>query len=290
VIVGVDLRDRSVHTVLADEEGRVMKRDRRPVTIHALTESLRAVDAQRATAFGIATRHPLASSTQDTLADAVTAIGGARPPRIVRHGAAVALAEQWSGAARGMKHVVALNVDDVVDAGIVVDGRLFAGAHGDAGIAAWLALHPVEREDYRRMGCLEAEIGAPGIVRRLIWRIKAGDESRVLEMAGGDFTAITIEHIFAGARAGDGVSLSIVRDTVRFLGMGVSNLVATVDPEVAVLSGIVADAADLLLESCRTELARRLPSSAAARLQVLAGTLGRDAAALGAARAAMLAA
>ena len=53
---------------------------------------------------------------------------------------------------------------------------------------AWLALNPVEREDYRKIGCLEAEVAAAGIVRRLIWRIKAGDRSRVADAVGGDLS------------------------------------------------------------------------------------------------------
>ena len=67
--------------------------------------------------------------------------------------------------------------------GIVRDG-----ARGDRRAAAarasvaWLALNPVEREDYRKIGCLEAEVAAAGIVRRLIWRIKAGDRSRVQDI------------------------------------------------------------------------------------------------------------
>lgn len=32
-----------------------------------------------------------------------------------------------------------------------------------------------------------AERRTAGIVRRLVWRIKFGDRSRVLDMAGGDF-------------------------------------------------------------------------------------------------------
>ena len=56
---------------------------------------------------------------------------------------------------------------------------------------AWLALNPVEREDYRKIGCLEAEVAAAGIVRRLIWRIKAGDRSQVADAVGGDFSGIT---------------------------------------------------------------------------------------------------
>ena len=61
------------------------------------------------------------------------------------------------------------------------------------------------------------------------------------------------------ARDGDGVSISVMRDTAKYLGMAAANLVIVADPEMLVLGGIMATAADLLLEPVRTELARRLP-------------------------------
>ena len=153
-------------------------------------------------------------------------------------------------------------------AGLIIDGRPFEGAHGVAGVASWMALNPVEREDYRRFGCLEAEIGAAGIVRRLVWRIKSGDESRVLGMAGGDIAAITLQQIFDAARAGDGVSISVVRDTARYIGMAVANLVVITDPNMVILGGLIADAADQLLQPSRAEA---LPARAPDHLGVADG-------------------
>jgi predicted NBD/HSP70 family sugar kinase len=166
----------------------------------------------------------------------------------------------------------------------VIDGVPFEGAHGLAGAAAWLALNPVEREDYRRFGSLQAEIGAAGIVRRLVWRIKSGDRSRVLDMAGGDMAAITVQQIVDAARNGDGVSISVVRDTAKYLGMAAANLVVIVDPEMLVLGGIMASAADLLIEPIRAEIARRLPKAMLEALRIETAALGGDAAAIGAAR------
>jgi glucokinase len=123
-----------------------------------------------------------------------------------------------------------------------------------------------------------------GIVRRLIWRIKAGDPSRVEEIVGGDLTTVTIDHILDAARQRDGVSISVVRDTAKYLGMAAANFVALVDPQVLVLGGIMASAADLLLDPVRTELARRLPKAMYEALQVVPALLGSDAAAIGAAR------
>lgn len=270
---GIDVRDRGTTTILADEHGTV--------TARALAAGAREL-------IGFAVRNPLDPATRTLIAETAAQAGVTSAPQIVTRGTAIALAEQWRGAAAGAQHVVALLLDDCVHAGIVVNGRPFGGAHGLAGGAGWLALNPVEREDYRRLGCLEAEIGVAGIVRRLVWRIKSGDRSKVLDAAGGDLNAIALHHVFDGARAGDGVAISVVRDTARYIGMAITNLVAIVDPDAVVVGGAIADAADLLLEPSRAELSRRLPAAVAASLTIMPAQLGEDGAALGAARAALL--
>ena len=93
-------------------------------------------------------------------------------------GAAAMAAEAWIGAARGARHAVCLYIGDDVFAGLMLDGQPWSGAHGRAGAAAWLALNPVERQDYRKLGSLAAEVSAKGIARRLSWRIQAGDRSQ----------------------------------------------------------------------------------------------------------------
>ena len=195
-------------------------------------------------------------------------------------------AEAWIGAAHGARHAVCLHIGDEVFAGLLLDGQPWSGAHGRAGAAAWLALNPVERQDYRKLGSLAAEVSAKGIARRLSWRVQAGDRSRVLENAGGSLDAITGQLVFEGARAGDGVAISVVRDTAKYIGMAVATLAAAIDPDVIVVSGSVAGA-DLMLEPVRQECARRLPPDGMTDLRVEFSTLGPDAVAIGAARLAL---
>ena len=196
-------------------------------------------------------------------------------------GTAAAVAEAWVGAARDVRDVVFFAVADHAIVGIVRDGAPVLGVGRHAASIAWLALNPVEREDYRKIGCLEAEVASAGIVRRLIWRIKAGDHSRVADMVGGDLSVITAGHVLNAARDGDGVSVSVVRDTAKYLGMAAANLVIVCDPTKLVLGGIMATAADLLFEPVRAEVARRLP-------RPMMDTLAIAPAALGAARLAMV--
>ena len=66
--------------------------------------------------------------------------------------------------------------------------------------------------------------GSSGASRRAI-------SSRVQDAVKGDFAAITAAHVLDAARAGDGVAISVVRDTAKYLGMAAANLVVIADPD-----------------------------------------------------------
>jgi hypothetical protein len=104
-----------------------------------------------------------------------------------------------------------------------------------------------------RFGGLEAEVASAGIVRRFVWRIKSGDESKVADQVKGDFSKIAAADILQGARLGDGVSISVVRDTAKYVGMAVANLATMFDPEVWSLAA----ASPRRATSCWRQFARR---------------------------------
>jgi len=287
-VLGLEIRDTAVVAVLVDEGGAVRKRaeaDGDPA-VAAVTVLERVADGSGSTGpVGIAVANlgapalarvlPALSSRFPDLANQDNAIGS---------GTAAVIAEGWLGAAKGVRDAVYFAVGEHAIAGMIREGRPVTGAHGRAPAVAWLSLNPVEREDYRKAGCVEAEVAAAGIVRRLIWRIKAGDHSRVRDAVNGDLGAITVDHVLNAARDRDGVSISVIRDTAKYLGMAAANLVAIGDPEILVLGGIMASAADLLLDPIRAELARRLPGPMNEALVVSTAALDSDAAAIGAAR------
>lgn len=285
---GLDLSDGIVRGVLVDGEGRIRARaERRPAVGDLPRATREAADELAAHAGGGEAALGLTVATLG--ADWLPAVRGALGDEalgLVAAGEAHVLAEAWCGAAAGLRTAVAMVLGEHVSAGLQLDGTVWRGAFGEAGSVGWLALNPVEREDYRRLGGFEAEVGAAGIVRRLVWRIKSGDRSSVVDQVGGDLARLTADHVLEAARAGDGVCVSVVRDTARYIGMAVANLVATIDPEIVVLGGRVAAAGDLMLEAIRHEATRRLGAAQAGRLRVELSPLGLDAGAIGAARAA----
>jgi predicted NBD/HSP70 family sugar kinase len=237
----------------------------------------------KVTAVAVALPSP-GDTIPDDLVAALAGIGKGAPTTIAA-GTAAAIAEQWRGVARGAKQVISFSIAEHVTAGVLIGGKPWLGAHGLASSVGWLALNPVEREDYRRLGGLEAEVASAGIVRRFVWRIKSGDRSRVADQVNGDFTKISAADILQGARSGDGVSISVVRDTAKYIGMAVANLATLFDPEVVVLGGIIASSGDIMLEAIRTETSRRLLPQQEKQVRVELSTLGDDAIAIGAARA-----
>ncbi len=290
-MLGLELQDTAIVAVDVDETGAIRGRHQAQTGADAGSASLALVD-MLATRTGSATECIGVAAIAPESAECalmLRALASRYAGRFLNEGAiatgtAAAVAESWIGAARGASNVVLLAVDRHASGGIVLNGQPVRGTHGRAAAVAWLSLNPVEREDYRKAGCVQAEVSAAGIVRRLVWRIKAGDGSRVAEAAGGDLQAITVDQILDGARAGDGVAISVMRDTAKYLGMAAANLVVVADPAVLVVGGIMARAADVLLEPLRVELARRLPPATMQALVVAPATLGPDAAAIGAAR------
>jgi len=289
-MIGVELEETRVIAVRIDEAGAVQA--------HAVVDAAGDLAAAAASAIaqvasqggdarvlGLATAIPDAPSIMPAVLALTPRFAGPfREHGPMPSGTAAAVAEAWVGAGRGVQDLVYFGCGEHTVGGMVRGGNAVTGARGRATSVAWLALNPVEREDYRKTGCLEAEVAAHGIVRRLVWRIKAGDTSRVLDKVDGDYGAITVAHVLEAARERDGVSISVIRDTAKYLGMAAANLVVVADPEMLVLGGIMASAADLLLEPLRAEITRRLPKPMLDALQIETAALGEHAAAIGAAR------
>ena len=291
--LGVDLSDLVARVVVVNDGGQVLSRGQLPPAPGNLANAVR--DAARRALAGaggkvsaLAVALPQAGDPVPTeIAAALSeAVPGVREAMPIAAGTAAAIAEQWCGAARGLKQVITCAIGEHVTAGVVINGEPWFGAHGLAGSIGWLALNPVEREDYRRYGGLEAEVAAAGIVRRLVWRIKSGDRSAVADNVGGDLTRITAADVFQAARVGDGVCISVVRDTAKYVGMAIANLATMLDPEAIVLGGTIAASGDLMLEAIRLECSRRLRPVQTERVRIVLSTLGADAVAIGAARAA----
>jgi predicted NBD/HSP70 family sugar kinase len=185
-----------------------------------------------------------------------------------------ALAEREHGHGRNVDNFVLLSVGTGVGMALVIDGRLYRGAHGAAGEVAYLPLGPGDPHDpaNRKRGAFEEAAAAAGIVRL----------ARKLGMR----MPLSPERIFTAARRGQRVALKVVEAEAARLALAIATVAPVIDPELVILGGGIGRNGDLLLEPIERELRQLLPF----RPRVAVSALGEDAVLRGAVATALEAA
>ncbi len=192
---------------------------------------------------------------------------------------AMAQAESLFGAGQEYEHVAVLLVGIGIGAGIMVNDSLYRGAVNTAG--EWG--HTTIELDGRlcrcgSYGCLEAYVGAPGIIARLR---EIAPQSLLLQ--NNDQEHI-VTMIVDAARSGDPAAILVLKDTAHYLGVGIANLINLFNPQLIILGGWVGSAIGAyILPELRQIIARyalKLPLSVT-RIEL--SQLGQDAVAMGAA-------
>ena len=154
-VVGVHAR-----SVLLNLGGEVVARaestqaDTTDAVVAAVRETLASAQGVVPDAVGLSFPDPDPGSWPTDLTFLAAAVGEQIPIKTVSLGNAAALAEMWYGPGHGVRDLIAFSIGSSVSAGVISNGTLLAGAHGAASSVAWLALNPVDRDDYRRLGCL----------------------------------------------------------------------------------------------------------------------------------------
>jgi predicted NBD/HSP70 family sugar kinase len=179
-----------------------------------------------------------------------------------------ALAEQRFGAHSAAGDLVYLTGEMGVGAGVILDGRLRRGGLGYSGEIGHVQLD-ADGPECRcgRRGCLEAMAGIGAVLRR---RDPSPAEIEV-----------EIEEVVRSARAGDEATLGTLAAVGTHLGRGVSVIANLLNPEVVILGGYYVPLAPWLLPPVRAEVAARAIAPESGGCEVVASTLGYDAAALG---------
>ncbi|MBM4195424.1 MAG: ROK family protein, partial [Gemmatimonadetes bacterium] len=127
---------------------------------------------------------------------------------------------------------------------------------------------------------LEAYASGPAIAQRTREALEAGDTpSSLRAMDPADLTA---QHVYDAAQHDDEIARDVVRDTARYLGAGVANLLNLFNPEVVVLAGGVAAAGEQLFAPLRAEVRRRAFRPAVDAARIVPGLLGPRAGMIGA--------
>jgi glucokinase len=195
------------------------------------------------------------------------------------------LGEWWTGAARGARNVVGLTIGTGIGGGLILDGKLYHGASDVAGEVGHTTLDSTGRRcKCGNYGCLEAYASGPAIADRAREALAGGEDSLMLRIldGDGDLSRLTAQHVYEASKNGDDLAREVVRETARFIGTGVANLLNIFNPDVVVLAGGVAQAGEELFGPLRAEVRRRAFKSAVEACRIVPGALGGSAGVVGA--------
>ena len=278
--IGVDVGGTKIAAGVVDEEGNVLEALRRSSPAKeraAIIDMIVAVTAE------LAARHKTASvgigaagfvsSDRSTIAHGTNldwtglnlgqAVSGRVDlPVVVENDAnAFGWAEARFGAARGKKNALIVAIGTGVGGALVVDGRLVRGAAGFAAEVGHITSVPGGRPcGCGRRGCLEryASGTALGVNGWELAQFRPAYAARIIELSGGNPEHISGKAVTAAAREGDPAALECYEQLTHWLGVGLADMCALLDPEVIVIAGGLAEAGDILLTPARNAFTANL--------------------------------
>ncbi|MDI5967393.1 ROK family glucokinase [Streptomyces sp. SL13] len=183
-------------------------------------------------------------------------------PVMVDNDANTAAWAEWRfGAGRDQPDLVMITLGTGIGGAILEDGQVKRGRYGVAGEFGHMQVVPGgHRCPCGNRGCWEQYSSGNALVREA--RELAAAESPVaygiIERVDGRIHDITGPLITELARSGDAMCVELFQDIGQWLGVGIANLAAALDPSCFVIGGGVSAADDLLIGPAREAFRRTL--------------------------------
>ena len=193
---------------------------------------------------------------------------------------AAAVGEMWLGAARGCHDVISVTLGTGVGGGVILDGKLWRGAHGSAGEIGHTTVDPFSGLKCKcgNTGCLELFASATAIVRMT--------REGLPEFPGSALKTdeLSAVKVYEAGIKGDELALSVFRRFGMYLGIGLANLMNLIDPQIIVLTGGAVNGWDLFAPEMYRQVGERAFRATAQQVKIARAECGDNAGLLGAAR------
>ncbi len=213
------------------------------------------------------------------------------PVAFANDAAAAAYGEYWVGSGREFRSMVLFTLGTGIGCGIIIGDLSIYGENSHGAECGHIVIN--DSDDARVCGCgqpghLEAYASATALIKRTEEALEAGRASSLCErLAAG--AELTPKLLAAEAEAGDELSLQMILETARYLGVGVVNLMHTIDPNGVLLGGAMTfggndtELGRRFLARIKEEVDRRAFALLAERIVIDYASLGGDAGYIGAA-------
>ena len=191
-----------------------------------------------------------------------------------------------AGALKGADNAVAITLGTGVGGGIIIDHKIYSGSN----FAGAELGHTVIVVDGRpctcgRLGCWETYASATGLIKTTKEHMeKAPKDSALWTIVGGDMDKVNGRTAFDAMRQGDPVGKEIVDEYVKYLSVGIIDMINIFQPDILCIGGGISNEGETLLAPVRAYVeADQYARNTSKKTVVCRAQLGNDAGIIGAA-------
>ncbi|MGB9683151.1 MAG: ROK family protein [bacterium] len=195
---------------------------------------------------------------------------------------AAALGEFHFGAGRNVNNMVYLTLSTGIGGGIIVNNKLVHGVRdsgGEVGHQTVLPDGPLCNCGNR--GCLEAISSGTGITKRFKEKLILGGDSLVKSWIK-DMSEIDAKMIADAAKLGDALAKEVWDEAIYYLGIGISNIITILSPEMVVLGGSLTKYGESLFIRVKEIVKERVKLVPVEEIPIVQAELGDNVGILGA--------
>jgi glucokinase len=193
--------------------------------------------------------------------------------------------EYLAGAAQGYSYVLGVFPGTGIGGGIIIDGKLYHGATGNAGEVG----HMIIQTDgplcnCGQYGCLEAVASRTSMTKDAVALAGAGKAPATFEKAGTDIKNYKSSVYKKAYKKNDEGVIRVVERAAAFLGIGIANCVNILNPEIVVIGGgLIEKLGETYLQIVEQSMRDHALPSLVDNVKLVASQLEDDAAIIGAA-------
>jgi glucokinase len=306
--IGIDIGGTKVAAGVVDADGRILERARRETPSKSKSPSVVEVTIADVVA-ELSSRHDVAavgigaagfvdasrssvlfaphlSWRQEPLREAVHQ--RLRIPVVVENDANAALWAEWRfGSGQGEDDWVCVTLGTGIGGSIMIGGELQRGRFGVAGEFGHMQVVPGgHRCECGNRGCWE-QYASGNALRREARELALADSpvaQGLLDRVDRDPSRLTGLIVAEAAKDGDPAAVELFEEVGRWLGVGLANLAAALDPGGFIIGGGVSEAGDLLIGPARDAYRRQLTGRGfRPEARIVRAQLGNEAGLIGAA-------
>lgn len=204
------------------------------------------------------------------------------PTFILNDVRAITWGEHQHGAGKGTNSMACFALGTGIGGGVVLDGKLYMGQTGQAGEFGHIIVEPHgNRCNCRSYGCLETYASGPAIRSAALKAVAHGSTTIIGELVDYDLNKITPRVVSEAAMKGDAIAKSIYDQAGYYLGIAISNIILSLEPECVVITGGVAAAGNLLFDPIKACVYERCFAAPPENSPIIPGLLGDNAGIIG---------